>query len=140
MKIKLLVTLLIAALLSGCYTPVGDAVQMEGKDNYKLTVLGDLHFDAPEYHVSEPGSENQKKERLRNLRQWQGKSQELLIAAEKTIGKDSEFVIQLGDITQGDCENAEIQGVSFRGIYVILIYLTYSKVTIALCFTFFNII
>ena len=109
-----------AILLAGCNAPVGDAVQITGKDSYKLTVLGDLHFDAPEYHVSEPGSENQRRERLRNLSQWQGKSQELLAAAEKTVGKESEFVIQLGDITQGDCENAEIQGVSFRGIYVIL--------------------
>ena len=119
-NIRYFLALAAAALLAGCAIPVGEAVKMEGKDNYKLTVLGDLHFDAPEYHIAEPGSENQKRERNRNLSQWQGKSQELLAAAEKTVGKESEFVIQLGDITQGDCENAEIQGVSFRGIYVIL--------------------
>ena len=106
-----------AALLAGCAIPVGEAVKMEGKDNYKLTVLGDLHFDAPEYHIAEPGSENQRRERNRNLSQWQGKSQEVLAAAAKTVGKDSDFVIQLGDITQGDCDNAEIQGVAFRGVY-----------------------
>ena len=75
----------ISVLLAGCAIPVGEAVKMEGKDNYKLTVLGDLHFDAPEYHIAEPGSENQRRERNRNLKQWQGKSQEVLAAAAKTL-------------------------------------------------------
>ena len=122
MKIKTRNILAAAAalLLSGCALPVGDAVKIEGKNDYKLTVLGDLHYDAPEFHIAEPGSENQKRERKRNLSQWQGKSQELLTAAAKQTGKDSEFIIQLGDITQGDCDNAEIQGVAFRGVYATL--------------------
>lgn len=119
-NIRYFLALAAVVLLAGCAIPVGEAVRMEGRDNYKLTVLGDLHYDAPEYHVAEPGSENQRRERNRNLSQWQGKSQELLAAANETIGKDSDFIIQLGDITQGDCDNAEIQGVAFRGIYTVL--------------------
>ena len=65
MKINFCILLAAVILLSGCTTPVADAVKIDGENNYTLTVIGDTHFDGPEYHISEPQSENGKKERRR---------------------------------------------------------------------------
>ena len=117
MKINFCILLAAVILLSGCTTPVADAVKIDGENNYTLTVIGDTHFDGPEYHISEPQSENGKKERRRNLIQWQGKSQKLLAAAAAQSSKDVPFIIQLGDLTQGDCDTPELHAAMFKGAF-----------------------
>lgn len=120
MKIRILLSLAAVILFSGCTAPIADAVKIESKDNYTLTVLGDIHYDGEQYHISAPKYPNAKRERIRNISQWKGKSQEVLAAAAKQSSKESAFIIQLGDITQGDCDNAELQGAAFKDVFAIL--------------------
>lgn len=110
----------LVVLLTGCFAPAGEAVKMDGRENYFMTVLGDLHFDGKEYHITEPQWPGSKRERERNLAQWQGKSQLVLDAANKASSKDTPFIIQLGDITQGDCDNVELQSAAFKDVFGVL--------------------
>ena len=119
MKIKLLVSIVVAALLSGCVCD-NHVVKYEGKSGYQVTLLGDIHFDGAEYHIAPPKTENSKRERIRNINQWKGKSQQVLDAAAKQSKNTAPFIIQLGDITQGDCDNAELQGAAFKGAFAVL--------------------
>ena len=116
MKIRILTLLAAAAFFAGCNAPVGNAVKMDGKDDYRLTVLGDIHFDGKAYHIADPDPESMHgaKERNRNIAMWEnGSSDALLAAASQQSCKDTPFVIQLGDLTQGDCDNAELQDKAF---------------------------
>lgn len=82
--------------------------------SYRFLMLGDLHFDGPAYHVREPENEVQKRGRLRNYAMWEGKSQEMLADAAAKIDDRCRFVIQAGDLTQGDCDTPELQSAMFR--------------------------
>ena len=78
---------------------------------YQVTVLGDTHFDAGHYHASKPVNEYQKLERERNISMWEnGASAAVLRAAAAKTTADVPFVIQAGDLTQGDCDDAAAQG------------------------------
>jgi hypothetical protein len=49
---------------------------------------------------------------------WEsGLSATVLAAASKHSSKDTPFIIQLGDLTQGDCENDVLHGAMFRGAF-----------------------
>ena len=77
---------------------------------YKLVVLGDTHFDAEHYHVSKPDKPFQILERERNISMWaNGSSEAVLRAAAKKDTQDVPFVIQTGDLSQGDCDTPEDQ-------------------------------
>ena len=69
--------------------------------DYRVLVLGDLHFDSPEYH-SIPDMKTSFKLRSDYIRMWKDPSRKLLAAASKQLDKDVPFVIQCGDFTQGD--------------------------------------
>ena len=84
---------------------------------YSVLVLGDVHFDSPDvgiYHAHykpKAGSVGAKIFPLRMKRehdQWSGLMQRLAAAARKDIRADTRFVLQLGDLIQGNCAKAAI--------------------------------
>ena len=83
---------------------------------YSVLVLGDVHFDAPEigvYHAHYKPKEGRAAEifPLRMKRehdQWSGLMQRLAAAARKDIRPDTKFVLQLGDLIQGNCAKAVV--------------------------------
>ena len=104
---KLSVLFFIAVIfLAGCSVPAEKTVKSGGNDSYQVMFLGDIHYDGPQYHA-EPLSERAAK---LHYTQWKGTSQKLLAAASKQSKEDTAFVVQLGDIINGDCDNAELQG------------------------------
>ena len=80
---------------------------------YQVTVLGDVHYDGPEFHVK-PEHGNRATERKRNFAMWKDKSPDLLKTAAGLTGKSSAFVVQLGDLTQGDCDTNELHEALFK--------------------------
>ena len=114
MKVKNLLLPAIITLLAGCASPMREAVKMAGVAEYRVTVLGDIHFDGKAYHITGAVTSNQNRERNRNIGMWEdGSSDALLAAASQQSCKDTPFVIQLGDLIQGDCDNAELQDKAF---------------------------
>ena len=85
--------------------------------SYQVTVLGDVHFDGAEFHTGAPVSAARARERKRNFTMWEGKSRQLLETAGKQTAKTSAFAVQLGDITQGDCETQELHAAMFRAAF-----------------------
>ena len=91
-------------------TPFAD-VKREGP-SYRFIYLGDVHFDAEpdvyhkNYIIGEitPG---RKKEFRRNADMWKERLPQLLKAASGKITRDTAFVIQAGDLVQGDCASPE---------------------------------
>ncbi len=86
-------------------------------DDYSVTVLGDLHYDGltPEkFHSNffekygSTISTNRRKEFARNARMWADSSKRMLAASGKCVGPDTAFVLQLGDLVQGDCESDSV--------------------------------
>ena len=83
-------------------------------NSYNLLLLGDLHFDGPAYHVREPANEVQKRGRLRNYAMWDGKTQDLLKDAASRLDDAFPWVLQLGDLSQGDGDDVELQSAMLR--------------------------
>ena len=84
---------------------------------YRAMFLGDIHYDAKEYHPDYKVKSSFK----RNLTMWEGASQQLLKAAGEEAAKENvAFVVQLGDITQGDADTPELQEKMFRTAVAIL--------------------
>ncbi len=88
-----------------------------GESAYSVLVLGDVHFDAPEigvYHAHykpKPGSTAARIFPLRMKRehdQWSGRMQRLAAAARRDVRPDTRFVLQLGDLIQGNCATAAV--------------------------------
>ncbi len=77
--------------------------------SYQVTVLGDVHFDSLDFHTGEPTSSGRARERERNLAMWKEASRNLLTTAGNQTNDKSAFVIQLGDISQGDADTPELQ-------------------------------
>ncbi len=71
---------------------------------YKVLVLGDLHYAAPEFYPKpHPRKQNQIDE---CIGMWKHSSVDLLHAAGKCAAAERPaFVLQLGDLTNGLCEN-----------------------------------
>ena len=88
---------------------------MPGERAYAVSVLGDLHYDtAPEtvYHAKfaelfrAAGKHPLRfKEFERNAKMWAGPSRQILAASGKCAAGDTAFVLQLGDLIQGDCND-----------------------------------
>lgn len=81
---------------------------------YAVAILGDTHFDAePEsvyhshYDESNKWAKVQHEEFKRNGEMWRNRCRELLVASAKLANKrrDTAFVLQMGDIIQGDCDD-----------------------------------
>jgi hypothetical protein len=89
--------------------------------HYKVMVMGDAHFDAPEFHHAPPANESRKSERERNLKMWKSRSPALFAAAGKRAAAEHvAFAVQLGDLAQGDCDDAELQGEMIRRAFATL--------------------
>ena len=125
MKKNFAVTLALSLLLTGCLqhdpaevqktkTAGGQNPGNSDRESYKVLMLGDLHFDGAAYHVREPKNSAQKKGRKRNFAMWAGKSQDLLHDAASRLDPEFSFVIQIGDLTQGDCDTPKLQSDMFR--------------------------
>ena len=80
---------------------------------YSVAVLGDTHYDAePEsvyhshYDESNKWAKVQHEEFRRNGEMWRTRCPGLLASsAELSHGRDTRFILQLGDIIQGDCDD-----------------------------------
>ena len=98
-----------SAWLAGCTTWRG----ANGPGAYSVAVLGDTHFDAePEsvyhshYDESNKWAKVQHEEFRRNGEMWRSRCRELLSASARlALENDTRFVLQLGDIIQGDCDD-----------------------------------
>ena len=105
---------ILTAVFCFAWTLNGEEAKLEG---YQVTVLGDVHFDGAEFHTGDPVSAARARERKRNLKMWAGKSKQLLETAGKQTAKTSAFAVQLGDITQGDCETQELHAAMLRAAF-----------------------
>ena len=103
-----------ATWLSGCMTPDFPGVSTtEGADAYAVSILGDTHFDAePEsvyhshYDESNKWAKIQHEEFRRNGEMWRARCRELLASSARlAYEQDTRFILQLGDIIQGDCDD-----------------------------------
>ncbi len=64
-------------------------------NGYSVAVLGDLHYDDARFHTKEkPG--NKPKQAM-----WKEESPAILAASAATVGPDTDFALQLGDIVDG---------------------------------------
>jgi len=84
-----------------------------GTDRYSVAILGDTHYDAaPEsvyhshYDESNKWAKVQHEEFRRNGEMWRTRCPRLLASsAALAHSLDTRFVLQLGDIVQGDCDD-----------------------------------
>ena len=104
-KFSHVITLLTVLFCCGCQSLCGTP---DAKADYKVLLLGDLHYDGQEYHTTPAASATRAKERQRNFDMWQKATPELLTLAAKYADKDVPFVAQVGDFTQGDCETVDL--------------------------------
>ena len=89
--------------------------------SYKIMVMGDAHFDGMEFHKAKPATDGRKHERGRNITMWKAKSPALFAAAGKRATAEKvAFAVQLGDLTQGDCDDAKLQGEMIRKAFATL--------------------
>ena len=85
-------------------------------EKYSVVILGDTHYDAadPEiYHAGytdpNPTREaNHRKEFVRNGNMWAGRCPDLVKRAACLVDGSTRFVLQMGDLIQGDTATAEI--------------------------------
>lgn len=104
-------------LLIGVLPTMLAAAVAAAAEDYRVMLLGDVHYDAREYHPDY----KVKSSFRRNLAMWEGASQRLLKAAGEQANKEkAAFVVQLGDITQGDADTPELQEKMFRTAFSIL--------------------
>ena len=104
---------------AGAFAALGTGCAFGRRDDspYSALVLGDVHFDAPDigvyhaYYKPRAGSNGAKIFALRMRRehdQWSGLMQRLAAAARKDVRPDTRFVLQLGDLIQGNCAKAAV--------------------------------
>ena len=105
---------LLSALL--CLTSAAEVNPAKGDaKSYKIIVMGDAHFDAMEFHKTLPQTSGRKFERGRNITMWKAKSPALFAAAGKRAAAEhAAFAVQLGDLVQGDGDDAKTQGAMIR--------------------------
>ncbi len=85
-----------------------------GRDKYSVVILGDTHYDAPDpdkYHegYTDPNptrEANHRKEFVRNADMWDARCPELVKRAARLVDDDTRFVLQMGDLIQGDTATA----------------------------------
>ena len=86
------------------------------EDKYSVVILGDTHYDVkdPEvyhagYHLANTERENNhRKEFKRNGEMWEQRCPALVKRAACLVDDDTRFVLQMGDLVQGDTASAEI--------------------------------
>ncbi len=84
----LLITSAILIAATGCRTATAPR-------DYSVAVLGDIHYDDARFHTKEkPGSKDKQYV-------WKEKSPAILAASAATVGPDTAFALQLGDIIDG---------------------------------------
>ena len=98
-----------AGLMAGCRAE--SALTGAGR-SYSVTLIGDTHFDSPDpehYHKAYVGDTSvgrfkaHKAEHVRNAEMWRERMPNLLKAAGRCRRSDTAFMLQLGDLVQGDC-------------------------------------
>lgn len=92
---------------------VGGCGTLIGSDDYSVSVLGDTHYDtAPDtvYHTAfrklydGTGKHPARyQEFVRNAKMWADASRRILAASGRCVTSDTRFVLQAGDLIQGDC-------------------------------------
>lgn len=106
-------TKLFVLIVFPLYFTVFGLVANEAEITYRLLVLGDIHYTNQRYNpLPYP-----KKQRSINkyISMWRKKSPELLSAARKQIKSEPvKGVLQLGDLTNGECESELLHEQMFR--------------------------
>ena len=111
---------ILSALL--CFAVSAEPKPGQGEsERYKVLVMGDAHFDGEEFHKVPPATEGRKSERERNFKMWKSRSPALFAAAGKRADAEHvAFAVQLGDLAQGDGDNAKLQGEMIRKAFATL--------------------
>ncbi len=76
------------------------SVVLFSAENYRVLVLGDIHFERAEYH-GVPGVKYRTRYSPDYAKMWINAMPSLFNAAAAKVDKDVPFIIQLGDFTQG---------------------------------------
>jgi 3',5'-cyclic AMP phosphodiesterase CpdA len=84
--------------------------------NYSVAMLGDTHFDETEwgkYHVGwkprdDRDAGGRRTEFARNKEMWKKRLPSLIAAASACSRPDDAFLLQLGDLVQGDCAGEDV--------------------------------
>ena len=105
-----------AVLSTSMLGRAGELFARESGGKYNVVILGDTHYDAadPElYHAGytdpNPTREaNHRKEFVRNGKMWAERCPALVKRAACLVDEDTRFVLQMGDLVQGDTATAEI--------------------------------
>jgi len=87
-----------------------------GKSNYNVVILGDTHYDtepASVFHSkyvdpNEKSNALHRSEFVRNGEMWRERCPKMLKRASKLVDDDTKFILQMGDLIQGDCGDPEI--------------------------------
>lgn len=97
-------------------TLLGRATDVFASDygKYSVVILGDTHYDAPDpdkYHegYTDPNPQreaNHRKEFVRNADMWEARCPDLVKRAACLVDDDTRFVLQMGDLIQGDTATA----------------------------------
>lgn len=106
-----------SAALCGGVSLFGCRAMTGGGREYTVSILGDTHFDASPtelYHGKwvprgPKDLRDRKYEFARNSDMWADRLPRLIAAAAKTRRDDTAFLLQLGDLIQGDCTDYGIQ-------------------------------
>lgn len=85
---------------------------------YEFILFGDIHYDNLDCHENEKLKPYQLREQKRNLEHWKpgGLAERMLKAGSTKINPSTAFVVQVGDITQGDAKSLDAQKQLFREI------------------------
>lgn len=104
------------AWLGGCRAAdfFGVSSASDGDSSYSVAILGDTHFDAEpssvyhsHYAEASKGSKVHYDEFRRNGEMWRKRCRELLASSARLAHeRKTRFILQLGDIIQGDCDHA----------------------------------
>ena len=102
-----------SAWLAGCEATFSGLENLEGPDAYSVSILGDTHFDTePEsvyhshYDESNKWAKIQHEEFRRNGEMWRARCRKLLASSARLAHEqETHFILQLGDIIQGDCDH-----------------------------------
>ena len=95
------------------------------QSDYSFILLGDTHYDADPpstYHADYDEKEEwlsrvQRAEFDRNAKLWAGPGLRLLQSAGALVRPDTRFVLQMGDLIQGDCNNPEVHKKMLSGAF-----------------------
>lgn len=91
-------------------------------NGYSVSILGDTHFDAAPRHVYHQwwvprhadDWRDRQNEFSRNAEMWADRLPRLVAAAARTRRADAAFLLQMGDLVQGDCSDFATQLRMFR--------------------------